>query len=149
MGKTNDEMSTSCTFHPTRAWLHVQILFEDGPHKGLHNWNVYIHQPVLRLLPLNVNYFSVLNPSIRMSWILKNWEKEWSDNAVNIIQELVSILFLITYFITDNYFLDGGILRAWQTHCHVSQRRWRCCIEHLAADASRFRCWLGRWPRNF
>lgn len=30
-----------------------------------------------------------------MTWIMNNWEKEWSDNAVNVIQELVSI-FLIS-----------------------------------------------------
>jgi hypothetical protein len=27
-----------------------------------------------------------------MSWIMNNWGKEWSDNAVKIVQELVSIV---------------------------------------------------------
>ena len=35
---------------------------------------------------------SVVNPSIRMSWIMTNWEKEWSDNAVDTIKELVSFI---------------------------------------------------------
>ena len=35
---------------------------------------------------------SVVNPSIRMSWIMTNWEKEWSDNTVNTIKELVSFI---------------------------------------------------------
>jgi hypothetical protein len=35
---------------------------------------------------------SVINPSIRMSWIVNNWEKKWMDNAVNLIKELVSFI---------------------------------------------------------
>lgn len=57
-----------------------------------------------------------------MSWISNNWEKEWSENAVEIIQELVSTIFLTRYFIIDDYFLDGGIPGAGQAHRHLSQR---------------------------
>jgi hypothetical protein len=53
---------------------------------------VYVYQSVFRVLPLIDNYFSVINPSTRMSWIMNNWGKEWSDNAVKIVQELVSIV---------------------------------------------------------
>lgn len=28
-----------------------------------------------------------------MTWIINNWEKDWLDEAVNTIQELVSIAF--------------------------------------------------------
>jgi hypothetical protein len=45
----------------------------------------------VRVFPLIEN-FSVVNPSIRMTWIMNNWEKEWSDKAVGIIQGLVSIV---------------------------------------------------------
>jgi hypothetical protein len=34
---------------------------------------------------------SVINPSIRMTWVMNNWEKEWVDNSVNMIKELVSL----------------------------------------------------------
>jgi hypothetical protein len=43
------------------------------------------------VFPLIEN-FSVVNPSIRMTWIMNNWEKEWSDKAVGIIQGLVNIV---------------------------------------------------------
>src|SRR5271154_3186957 len=45
----------------------------------------------VRVFPLIEN-FSVVNPSIRMTWIMNNWEKEWSDKAVGIIQGLVNIV---------------------------------------------------------
>ena len=46
---------------------------------------------LVRVFPLIEN-FSVVNPLIRMTWIMNNWEKEWSDKAVSIIQGLVSIV---------------------------------------------------------
>jgi len=50
-----------------------------------------VHQLVFRIYyPLMT--LSVVNPSIRMSWIINNWEKEWSDGAVDTIKELVSFV---------------------------------------------------------
>lgn len=37
--------------------------------------------------------FSVVNPSIRMTWIMNNWEKEWSEHAVETVKGLVSNCF--------------------------------------------------------
>lgn len=48
--------------------------------------------------PLIYSYFSVVNPSVRMSWIMNNWEKKWRDNAVDIVQKLVSILTFERYY---------------------------------------------------
>jgi hypothetical protein len=46
--------------------------------------------------------FSVVNPSIRMSWIMNNWEEAWQKKAVDMIRELVSIVFdFVKYFIAN------------------------------------------------
>jgi len=121
MGKAQEKTTVSCTLYPTRARLGKQILFEDGPLKSLYRRNVYVHHPV-RVFPLTDN-FSVVNPSVRMTWIMNNWEKEWSDNAIKIIQDLVSVIFdFMRYFIIDTCFLDGGIPGTRQAHRHVRRR---------------------------
>jgi hypothetical protein len=54
---------------------------------------------------------------------MNNWEKEWSDNAVNIIQELVRVIFdFVVYFIIDTRFLDGRIPGTRHAHRHLSRR---------------------------
>ena len=69
----------------------MQVLLEDRPLEGLYYRNVYVHQLVFEFTTPS-NNFSVVNPSIRMSWIINNWEEEWSDKAANTIKELVSIV---------------------------------------------------------
>ena len=121
MGNPKEQTSASCTLYSTRAQLSRQILFEDGLHKGLHHQNVYVYH-LVRVFPL-ANNFSVVNPSVQMSWIMHNWQKEWYDDAVNIIQGLVSIVFdFMRYFIANTCSLDGGILGTQWSHCHLSCR---------------------------
>jgi hypothetical protein len=50
----------------------------------------------------------VINPAIRMSWILKHWDNEFIENAATTIKELAS-LFLCFYLLRVNqiYLKDG------------------------------------------
>lgn len=93
MGKAQGETTVSRTFHTAGARLHKQVLLEDGPLKGLHRRDVYVH--VFKcFLSESDKQSSVVNPSIRMTWIMKNWEQEWIDGAVKILQDLVSIFWI-------------------------------------------------------
>jgi hypothetical protein len=56
-----------------------------------------------------------------MTWILNNWGKDWHENVVKIIQNLVSIVIDFVRFITDTCFLDGTIPETRRVH------RWLSC----------------------
>jgi hypothetical protein len=58
-----------------------------------------------------------------MTWIMNNWEKDWSDNAIKVIQELVSVFdFVFREIFYYTCFLDGGIPGTRQAHRHISHR---------------------------
>lgn len=88
LGKTEEQTRSSCTIYSARLGLGQRLLFEDGPFESVHNCYVYV---LLFSSLLRTDNISVINPSIRMTWIMNNWEKKWVDNSVNIIKELVSI----------------------------------------------------------
>lgn len=41
---------------------------------------------------LLANFFLVINPTVRLSWIVNNWEEEWRNKAIDQIKTLVSLI---------------------------------------------------------
>ena len=71
-----------------------------------------------------------------MTWIMNNWDKEWSDNAIATIKELVGFFFEFERY-TNSYFLDGRVPGSRHARCCIGYGTIRGCDECLAEDGCR------------
>src|ERR1700678_3772208 len=98
-----------------------QVLLSDGSDACLCYCHGYVFIYVMLLC---TNSSSVLNPSVRMSWIRKHWEPDYIKKAEHIVKKIVC--FVVCSGPELMIVVDGGVSCMFCTCCLVCS----CSTEH-------------------